>query len=128
VARFEDDESFDGLESIIVAEDSLSFVATPKMGEHIKLQNGQLSGPLMVYAPGTAYGAHISKALKRQNIRISERPICESASAEALLAQVKAGFGAAWLPALLIDKDLKRCRIPNDLDIPYQIVQVKAVA
>jgi DNA-binding transcriptional LysR family regulator len=125
VARFEDDEAMDGLHPEVVGTDSLMLVAVAKIRPQIRLHKNQLSGPLMVYAPGTAYGAQVAKTLSRHGIRIGAEPLCESASAEALLAQVKAGLGAAWLPRLLFDKELQRCLVPPFLDIPYQIVQVK---
>ena len=80
----------------------------------------------MAYTPGTAYGARIASMLERQRIRMPERLICESASAEALAAQVKAGLGAAWLPRFLVEKPLTRCAVPAEFDVPYQIILVKA--
>ncbi len=124
VSRFADDD-FDDVYPKVVAEDSLVLVAAPKIHSHIRLQQKRVMGPLMVYAPGTAYGAHITKTLSRHKITIGDEPVCESASAEALLAQAKEGFGAAWLPQLLVGKELKRCQIPTFLDISYQIVLVK---
>ena len=52
--------------------------------------------------------------------------ICESASAEALLAQAQAGFGAAWIPRLLLkDATLERCDVPDYFDAPYKILLVR---
>jgi DNA-binding transcriptional LysR family regulator len=126
VPRFEDGEDISDLHPAVAARDTLSLVAETGTRSRITLKDGVLSGPLMVYAPGTAYGAHITRLLQRHNIRIADEPLCESASAEALLAQVKADTGAAWLPRLLAGPALKRCAVPESLDIPYEIVLIRA--
>ena len=124
VSRFEEDAPFDGLEQEVVGHDALVLVCAPALKQHIGVSKKQLFGSLMVYSPGTFYGAQIAKMLERQGIRLPDKLVCESASAEALLAQVKAGLGAAWLPRLLIDKTLERCAVSASLDVPYQIVSV----
>jgi DNA-binding transcriptional LysR family regulator len=126
ISRFGEDEELDGLQQKIVGEDALILVASPAVRPKIRLEKGQLSGPLMAYTPGTAYGAQIAEMLKRQHIRMPDRLVCESASAEALLAQVKAGLGAAWLPRFLVESPLKRCAAPDAFDIPYKIILVNA--
>jgi LysR family transcriptional regulator, hypochlorite-specific transcription factor HypT len=68
----------------------------------------------------------IAAMLEKHHIHMQEPPVCESASAEALLAQVKAGLGSAWIPqALLKDVKTKRCAAPEFFDIPYKILLVK---
>ncbi len=80
----------------------------------------------MVYTPGTTYGAQIALMLNRHRIEIQEPPICESASAEALLAQVKAELGSAWIPEILLRGcKLKKCAAPSFFEIPYKIVLIK---
>ena len=124
ISRFDEEGDLDGLKQETVGRDSLVLVATPAVLPKIHLKNGELHGPLMVYTPGTAYGGQINQMLKSQNIRIANQPLCESASAEALLAQAKMGLGAAWLPRLLVETNLKRCSVPAKFDIPYRIVLV----
>ena len=124
ISRFEEDEDLKGFQQEIVGEDALVLIAAAKIKPQIRLEKGQLSGPLMAYAPGTAYGAQIGKMLERQRIRMPENLVCESASAEALAAQVKAGLGAAWLPRFLVEKPLSRCAVPASFDVPYQIILV----
>ena len=52
--------------------------------------------------------------------------MCESASAEALLAQVKAGLGSAWIPEILLrGGEFKRCVAPAYFDISYKILLIK---
>jgi DNA-binding transcriptional LysR family regulator len=125
ITQFEDDKSLNDLHTEKLASDALVLVAAAKVRPHIKYAKGHLSGPIMAYSPGTAYGAQIRACLKRHHIHLPQKLICESASAEALLAQAKAGLGAAWLPGLLIDKSLKRCAVPASFDISYQIMLVK---
>jgi DNA-binding transcriptional LysR family regulator len=80
----------------------------------------------MVYTPGTHYGAQIAAMLSAHGVRIREAPVCESASAEALLAQVEAGLGAAWIPAILLrGAKAERCAAPSYLDIPYKILLIE---
>jgi len=80
----------------------------------------------MVYAPGTSYGAEIATMLARHGVAIDSAPVCESASAEALLAQAQAGFGAAWIPHLLLEgAELTRCDVPDYFDSPYKILLVR---
>ncbi|MGB9153841.1 MAG: LysR family transcriptional regulator [Alphaproteobacteria bacterium] len=126
ISRFDEDEELKGFQQEIIGKDALVLVAASSIKPQIRLEKGQLSGPLMAYTPGTAYGARIASMLERQRIRMPERLICESASAEALAAQVKAGLGAAWLPRFLVEKPLTRCAVPAEFDVPYQIILVKA--
>jgi DNA-binding transcriptional LysR family regulator len=125
ITQFDGDTELNDLEIEKIGDDTLTLVATAHVRSQIRLFKGQLCGPVMAYTPGTAYGTHIKSCLERSQISMPQKLICESASAEALLAQVKAGLGAAWLPRLLVDKELKRCAIPISLDIPYRIILVK---
>jgi DNA-binding transcriptional LysR family regulator len=92
----------------------------------VVLTNGKLSGSVMAYTPGTTYGMRIAAMLAQHRISIQDLPSCESASAEALLAQVKAGLGSAWIPELLLrGSKVGRCAVPSFFDIPYKIMLVK---
>jgi DNA-binding transcriptional LysR family regulator len=123
VPHFGEDAMLQGLAIEEVAEDHLILVGTPRVNARVALQGKKLTGPIMVYAPGTSYGAQISAMLARRQIAIAEAPVCESASAEALLAQAKAGLGAAWTPRLLlVGEKLKRCDVPSYFDVAYKIV------
>ncbi len=98
----------------------------PKQKRPVVLERDKLLGPMMVYTPGTTYGAQIAAMLDRHRIQIQESPVCESASAEALLAQVKAGLGSAWIPEILLrDSGLQRCATPDYFDIAYKILLLK---
>jgi DNA-binding transcriptional LysR family regulator len=80
----------------------------------------------MVYTPGTTYSVHIGAMLKKHHIKIAEPPVCESASAEALLAQIKVGLGAAWIPKILVQEaHVRFCKMPSYFDISYDIVLLR---
>jgi len=126
VPHFDDEETLAGLDVSEIGEDRLTLVASPTQKRPAALSKDRLSGALMVYTPGTTYGMRIAAMLEKHHIRMQEPPVCESASAEALLAQVRAGLGSAWIPqALLKDVRTKRCAAPEYFDIPYKILLVK---
>jgi len=109
-----------------IGQDRLILVTGAGQKRAIVLNKNRLTGPLMVYTPGTTYGAQIAAMLDKHHIQIQESPICESASAEALLAQVKAGLGAAWIPNILLsDQKIKKCVVPTFFEIPYKIFLLK---
>jgi len=126
IPHFGGAETLHGLRAEEIAEDRLTLVASPKLKRAAALQGRKLIGPIMVYAPGSSYGAQIAAMLDKQKIQIAEAPVCESASAEALLAQAKAGLGAAWIPQLLSrGEKLKRCSAPSFFDIAYKILLIR---
>ncbi len=127
IPHFEEDAPLAGVSTERIGRDRLVLVASPTRKRPVRLAQDKLVGPVMVYTPGTTYGARIAAMLARRHIRIDDQPVCESASAEALLAQVKAGLGAAWIPELLLGgADLERCPAPDFFDIPYEILLLKA--
>jgi len=126
VPHFDDEGPLPGLETQEIGEDRLSLVAAPAAKRRVTLKDGRLAGPIMVYAPGTNYGARIAALLARKGVAVAAPPLCESASAEALLAQARAGLGAAWLPGLLLrGEKLVRCDVPEDFDLSYKILLVR---
>jgi DNA-binding transcriptional LysR family regulator len=128
IPHFGGEEAFAGLRARQVGEDRLALMASPELNRPVRLDGKRLTGPVMVYTPGTSYGAQIAALLDRHDVTIQEAPICESASAEALLAQVRAGLGAAWIPQILLrGGELERCAAPNDFDIAYGIFLVEPV-
>jgi DNA-binding transcriptional LysR family regulator len=115
-----------GLTALEIGRDRLMLVAGAMQRRPVTLVQKKLRGPVMVYTPGTTYGAQVAGMLERHRIQIQESPICESASAEALLAQVKAGLGSAWIPEMLLrGGETKRCAAPDFFDIPYEILLIK---
>ena len=79
---------------------------------------------MLVYAPGTAYGMAVQTVLNAEKITLRDVPVCESASAEALAVQVKAGLGAGWVPQSIAAPELVRCGVPAGLDAGYEIVML----
>ncbi|ATQ70112.1 MULTISPECIES: LysR family transcriptional regulator [Methylosinus] len=127
--HFGDAEALAGLATRPIGEDRLILAQSRATKSAVTLSDGQLAGALMLYTPGTQYGARIAGMLDANRIYMRDRPVCESASAEALLAQVKAGLGAAWIPAILLgDETTSRCRVPDFFDVPYTILLVEPLA
>jgi DNA-binding transcriptional LysR family regulator len=126
IPHFDGEDALLGVEAREIGRDRLVLATSPKQSRQVALARNKLSGPVMVYTPGTTYGARIAAMLDRHGVHIEESPVCESASAEALLAQVKAGLGSAWIPEILLrDSGLRRCAAPDFFDIPYRILLLK---
>jgi DNA-binding transcriptional LysR family regulator len=126
IPHFGGDEALLGVTAREIGQDRLILAASPKQRRPVVFARNRLAGPVMVYTPGTTYGAQIAAMLDRHRIQIQESPVCESASAEALLAQVKAGLGSAWIPEILLrDSLLQRCEAPDYFDIAYKILLVE---
>jgi DNA-binding transcriptional LysR family regulator len=126
VPHFDGGDGLAGLRAEEIGADRLTLVAGPLLRRPVALRGGRLTGPLMVYTPGTSYGARIDAMLETHGVGLAEAPVCESASAEALLAQVRAGLGAAWIPEILWrGADLQRCAMPAYFDIAYKILLVR---
>lgn len=125
VPSFDRDDIPPPLKAETMAQDTLVLVEKAGGKSRLSVQGRKIHGPLLAYTPGTSYGAQIARRLAARGLKSAEEPLCESASAEALLAQVKAGLGAAWIPSILLDKDTRPCLASQKLDIPYKIVLVK---
>ena len=82
---------------------------------------GQLSGNILMYPPKVAFGYAIEKALNDNNIKLNSPPICESASAEAMLSQIRNGLGCGWVPEFLLSRDEKRSINRDLIHIPFDI-------
>jgi DNA-binding transcriptional LysR family regulator len=129
IPHFGGDESLTGLQVQEIGVDRLVLVAGPAQKRPAALTGGELTGSLMAYAPGTTYGMQIATMLAKHRIKVRDAPVCESASAEALLAQVKAGLGSAWIPELLVrGAKVRRCPAPRFFDLPYRILLIKPAA
>lgn len=84
-----------------IGKDSMALYVNKQIPNHVGVVNGTLKGSVMMYSPQTAYSGVVEQILKEKKVRLAQRPVCESASAEALAAQVAAGLGGAWLPTSL---------------------------
>ena len=126
IPHFGSDDALPGLRIQEIGEDRLMLVSAPAQKRAVALTNNKLHGSVMVYSPGTTYGMQIAAMLNKHRIHIQDSPACESASAEALLAQVKAGLGSAWIPEILLrGSKVKRCAVPGFFDISYKILLIK---
>lgn len=126
IPHFGSDDALPGLQVEEIGEDRLMLVSAPAQKRAVALTNNKLHGSVMVYSPGTTYGMQIAAMLNKHRIHIQDSPACESASAEALLAQVKAGLGSAWIPEILLrGSKVKRCAVPGFFDISYKILLIK---
>lgn len=126
IPHFGSEDALPGLQVQEIGEDRLMLVSAPAQKRAVALTNNKLHGSVMVYSPGTAYGMQIAAMLNKHRIHIQDSPACESASAEALLAQVKAGLGSAWIPEILLrGSKVKRCAVPGFFDISYKILLIK---
>jgi DNA-binding transcriptional LysR family regulator len=127
IPHFGSDDALPGLQVQEIGEDRLMLVSAPAQKRAVALTNNKLHGSVMVYSPGTTYGMQIAAMLNKHRIHIQDSPACESASAEALLAQVKAGLGSAWIPEILLrGSKIKRCVVPSFFDISYKILLIKS--
>ena len=127
IPHFGSDDALPGLQVQEIGEDRLMLVSAPAQKRAVALTNNKLHGSVMVYSPGTTYGMQIAAMLNKHRIHIQDSPACESASAEALLAQVKAGLGSAWIPEILLrGSKVKRCAVPSFFDISYKILLIKS--
>lgn len=109
-----------------IGRDALVLVANAKIAPKIVIKNRHLVGPMMMYAPGTAYAAMVRTVLTKNRVTLDAPPLCENASAEGLAAQVLAGMGAAWVPESLLTKSMVRVAAAKGFDCPYNILLLSA--
>lgn len=121
VPMFEDDDFGPLLQAADVAQDKLVLMKSRELKTPITCENGLLAGPLLMYAPQTGYGKQVAACLAHRKVALANQPLCESASAEALAAQVRAGLGAAWIPESLATPDIIPCFPSPFFDIAYRI-------
>lgn len=108
-----------------IGSDYLQLVASKKTAPQITIKNKKLSGPLLLYPPATAYGSLVDRMLSSENIILDQEAVCESPSAEALQALASNHMGAAWLPGVLIPRDLVPCSVPKSLRFEYDIALIR---
>ncbi len=125
IPHFEHESTLQGVEVEKVSDDRLVLLTSQSQKRLVALNKTKLCGPMMVYTPGTTYSIQIGAMLNKHHIQIQDQPVCESASAEALLSHVKAGLGAAWIPEILShESKVTRCSVPSYFDIPYKILRI----
>jgi DNA-binding transcriptional LysR family regulator len=122
---FEGDIKDSQLQYKKIADDRLMPIEPASAEVPLALKGKTLAGPLLMHTPGTIFGQKLGQHWAALGISWNEDEVlCESASAEALLALVDQGLGAAWVPESLIKGKAHRCRVPEKLDLHYEIVLV----
>jgi LysR family transcriptional regulator, hypochlorite-specific transcription factor HypT len=112
-----------------VADDVLMPFEKPHLPVSLKLKDKILTGPLLMYTPGTVIGQKVASHFEKNNVSPAETSPCEAAGAETLLALVQQGMGAAWLPQSIVKhSSLKRCDVPTKLDIGFDIMLITRAA
>jgi LysR family transcriptional regulator, hypochlorite-specific transcription factor HypT len=124
VPSFADDTWPDMLRRAVVGHDELKLMATRAVAPTIHIQKNKLCGKIMMYTPGVRYGQIIQDLLHKHHLVLDAPPVCESASAEALVAQARAGLGAAFVPAMLAGDQLESCDVPRKFTVPYDILMI----
>lgn len=120
--EFWDDPIFDKGE--VVCKDRLVFAQNTKTVCDIK--GNEITGDVLMYSPKTAMGQAIEQLMYDNNLKISEQPVCESASAEAILAQVRAGNGGGWVVESLLQDHKKDEMIDRNFpEIAFDIYAIK---
>ncbi len=129
VPHFEDDNMPLLHDATILGQDSLCLMASAGMARKIVHRNRKLEGPVMMYPPGIRYGHMADRMLQAHQLTLAQNPVCESTSAEALVALAASGHGAAFVPVMLGKAaGLVPCgppKSPKSLSCPYDIVLIK---
>tara|TARA_B100001750_G_scaffold144958_1_gene115775 strand:+ start:1561 stop:2364 length:804 start_codon:yes stop_codon:yes gene_type:complete len=122
--------SFEGLEehipsrAMVIGHDRLVFAGNAT--QDVKILNNMIHGNILMYSPKTAFGRSIEEKMKAQNLSLALPPLCESASAEALMAQVRAGLGHGWVVNSLIGDHDAIIHNNEIFDIPFDILLIQS--
>lgn len=110
-----------GADVKVLTQDAMVLVFPRNPKTPLSIKESVLTGAYMSYAPGTAYGQFLKEKIKESGLKLHGDPWCESASAEALYAFVRAGKGAAWLPRSLLNKGDKTIVVQSAYQFSYPI-------
>ncbi len=127
VPSFDGDIWPDMFHAEIVGTDTISLMAHADIVDQVYIEKNKLYGPIMMYPPGVRYGTAVHEVLAHANLTLAAPPVCESSSAEALIAQVRAGLGAAFVPQMLADQMVVPCSVPKKLSVMYNILKLETV-
>ncbi|MCG8619435.1 MAG: LysR family transcriptional regulator [Desulfobacterales bacterium] len=125
IPRFSGEPTPGDLSAETVGQEKLALVALPDVAKQVGIKNSKLEGPVLMYTPRTGYGTEISGMMASIGVSLAQAPMCESASAEALAAQVQEGMGAAWIPQSLVGDDWVECEVPDALISRSDIVLLR---
>lgn len=107
----------------IIHQDRLVFIS-PKNQKQVMTKDS-LDGNVVMYSPKTAFGQAIEVEMQKRGMTLSHSPICESASAEAILAQIKNGLGCGWVVASLLNDEDKQMIDHTIFSIPFDLCLIK---
>ena len=107
-----------------IVDDKMVFMM-PK-NKKIELKKGLIHGQVLMYSPKTAFGRVIDTKMKKLQLILADKPVCESASAEALLAQVRSGMGGGWVIHSLVNPHDKLHKVKELFDIPFKIMLINS--
>ncbi|MFY9287073.1 MAG: LysR family transcriptional regulator [Alphaproteobacteria bacterium] len=107
-----------------IAEDNLILIEATRASQNLRAKGNVLQGSLLMHAPGTVFGQRIATHMEQLSITHEGDILSESSSVEVLLALVKRGEGAAWIPHSLLDPAVKRCDVPKKWDVPCTIMMI----
>jgi DNA-binding transcriptional LysR family regulator len=107
-----------------IADDNLMLIESAHTDKRLAFKDKTLRGALMMYAPGTIFGQQIAAYMEKIKVVHDGDIMCESSSAETLLAFAKQGQGAAWVSQSLMDQNVRRCDVPKKLDVSCAIMMV----
>lgn len=121
---FADDVPDQQLHYTKIIDDNLILVESSQTKKHLVLAHHVLSGDIIMHAPGTIFGQQIARHLAALKVSCDSNVMCESSSTEAVLALVKQGLGAAWIPQSLADAQTARCQVLAKLEIPCVVMMI----
>lgn len=90
--------------------------------QSISVHDNVIDANIVAYAPKTAYGQAINAMMQKKNLSFKYTPLCESASAEALLAQIKNGLGSGWVVESLLNVEDKKMIDNGFFHVPFDII------
>lgn len=119
-------------ESIVVGGDALVAVSAPERGEPLWPVPGRSDRPtrLLTYSPASGLGRILASRPSHRENTAGTEAVFSSHLAAALLAMVRDGKGAAWLPQTLVVDDLASGRLLRAgtvaQDVPLQIRLIRS--
>ena len=91
-----------------------------------RIENNIIMDDVIMYAPKTILGQAVEAMMNNHHLTLKNNPICESASAEAVLAQIKNGLGSGWVVKSLLSKSDHKMINTSIPSIPFDICLIRA--
>lgn len=122
IPRFDGVDYAVSLHAKTVLKDRLVFISPSP--DSVTMAGGHIHGDVILYSPKTALGQAVAASLKNNGITLASLPVSESASAEAVLAQIRAGLGSGWVVQSLITPGDCFHYPEGIVDIPFEVVMI----